>query len=346
VSGREREKSNVDVVGALTYMWYHHHQEREEKRTKQFKGCSPVCVTCLALLFLITASVFALRILMQIDGNPFATDKSCANTAHTVSHTEWIADDQGKVCFREDFDNDNGCCKKSVTSFERGCNLNCNETACCCNIYEFCVACCMSPFSKPVVDQFKKETRDLIYTSLLSDTDSFEFCKAKCRTSSHSVIGENKYRSIWKHCYGGTPPPLQIETTVVDTLSITERRPTTTRSPSGRVDEEGPAEALGGAAASEQRAGRSLSEPLEFDIPAEESPEVQEAAKDPDTFVALSPLPEEITGKSRVTSAAGTISGRIWWLNTAMWTLQRSDFMIAVSITCSTVLFLLRRPWW
>jgi len=320
-------------------MWYHHKNQEEKRTSKQFKGCSPVCVTCLALLFLITASVFALRILMQIDGNPFSTSNTCANTAHTVSHTEWIADDKGKLCLRENFDNDMGCCEKSVTSFEQGCNLNCNETARCCTIYEFCVACCMSPFSKNVVDQFKKETRDLIYTSLLSDTDSFEFCKAKCRTSSHSVIGENKYRSNWKHCYGGTPPPLQIETTVVDTLSITERRATTTRSPA-RVDDESPEDG----AATAQKASRTLSEP-QTDVLVEEYPAIRAAARDPDTFVALSPQPEAITGKSRVTSAAGTINGHVWWLHTVTWALQRSDFMIAVSITCSTVLYLLRR-WW
>ena len=83
-----------------------------------------------------------------------------------------------------------------------------------------------------------------------------------------------------------------------------------------------------------------------FDVPAEDPPGIQAAAKDPDTFTVLPPQPDTITGKSKVTSAAGTISHRIWWLNTVLWSLERSDFMIAVSVGFSAVLFLLRRTWW
>jgi len=178
------------------------------------------------------------------------------------------------------------------------------------------------------------------------------------------VIGENKYRSVWKvrnnknlvsfyvrrlihlihqHCYGGAPPPLQIETTVVDSISIMERKPTTTRAPS-KLDSDDDAED-DRSVHSEQKPSRSLSEPM-FDVPAEDPPGIQAAAKDPDTFTVLPPQPDTITGKSKVTSAAGTISHRIWWLNTVLWSLERSDFMIAVSVGFSAVLFLLRRTWW
>ena len=55
-------------------------------KNEPFKGCSPLCVGCLALLFLISVAVLALRVIMKLDVmNPFGTTKYCANTGHTVS---------------------------------------------------------------------------------------------------------------------------------------------------------------------------------------------------------------------------------------------------------------------
>jgi len=279
-------------------------------------------------------SVFTLRVIMRLDGNPFAPTNRCANTAHTVAHTEWIADDQGKVCLREDFDNDVGCCEKSISAFDRGCNLNCNETSNCCTIYEFCVACCMSPLSSPIVEAFKKQTRDLIYSSLLDEKDSFEFCKAKCRTSSNSVIGENKYRSVWKHCYGGSPPPLQVESRVVDQITISERKSARTHTnplPFG-ADEEGEE----GKRQGTSKQGRSLSVPnieVEENYPA--------ASTNPETYTVATPLSLGDISHRRATSS-GALLGTVWWLRVLSWGWSSSDFAVALYVGAAAAYICLR----
>lgn len=100
------------------------------------------------------------------------------------------------------------------------CNT-CNSDGCCA-IYEYCISCCMNPetinvrSSEPVDgDGRLLASPDSPVSSLSSvaavDTDAhgeshedpFEFCLAKCRTSSSSVKHENSYRDArFKHCHG------------------------------------------------------------------------------------------------------------------------------------------------
>lgn len=59
-------------------------------------------------------------------------------------------------------------------------------------------------FQKPILEKVieKANLRQLAVLSTVSD--QFELCLAKCRTNSHSVQHENKYRNPNKHCYGET----------------------------------------------------------------------------------------------------------------------------------------------
>eukprot|EP00339_Tiarina_fusa_P019992 CAMPEP_0117032464 /NCGR_PEP_ID=MMETSP0472-20121206/23267_1 /TAXON_ID=693140 ORGANISM="Tiarina fusus, Strain LIS" /NCGR_SAMPLE_ID=MMETSP0472 /ASSEMBLY_ACC=CAM_ASM_000603 /LENGTH=177 /DNA_ID=CAMNT_0004741105 /DNA_START=399 /DNA_END=929 /DNA_ORIENTATION=+ len=41
---------------------------------------------------------------------------------------------------------------------------------------------------------------------ILQSNDNFEFCKARCRTSSESVLFDKEYRSEHKYCYGTRAP--------------------------------------------------------------------------------------------------------------------------------------------
>jgi len=177
-------------------------------------------------------------------------------------------------------------------------------------------------------DAFKKQTRDLIYSSLLDEKDSFEFCKAKCRTSSNSVIGENKYRSVWKHCYGGSPPPLQVESRVVDQITISERKSAGTHTnpiPFG-ADEEAEDGNRQGTRTSKQ--GRSLSVP---NIEMEENHPSPAASTDPDTYTVATPLSLGDIPHRRATSSGAPL-GTAWWLRVLSWGWNSSDFAVALYV--------------
>jgi len=71
----------------------------------------------------------------------------------------------------------------------------------------------MSPSQAPIVQGIlkRRNTKDVGNSNILlkSARTPFEFCVAKCRTSSRSVVFENQYRSNeLKFCYGNQDPPL------------------------------------------------------------------------------------------------------------------------------------------
>lgn len=41
--------------------------------------------------------------------------------------------------------------------------------------------------------------------------NNFEFCQARCRTSSESVLYDKEYRSFHKYCYGTRPPSKEAD---------------------------------------------------------------------------------------------------------------------------------------
>lgn len=135
-----------------------------------------------------------------------------------------IVDDRGFVCSRFDL-LPTGCCNLETPSTTHYSCDTCTESGCC-SIYEYCVSCCLHPdkvsnrlgsFSLRVLHwgsiEMQKELLERVMEKatgrqkavFASVQDNFELCLAKCRTDSHSVQHENKYRDPKaKHCYGET----------------------------------------------------------------------------------------------------------------------------------------------
>ncbi|KAJ6638689.1 Scoloptoxin SSD14, partial [Pseudolycoriella hygida] len=114
-----------------------------------------------------------------------------------------IVDDRGFVCQRTDLQS-TGCCDvDAVNSKFYSCDT-CNLSGCC-TIYEYCVSCCLNPDKKSLLEQVIDKAIGPQRAVFASVKDHFELCLAKCRTDSHSVQHENKYRDPKsKHCYGLT----------------------------------------------------------------------------------------------------------------------------------------------
>ncbi|RWS11529.1 hypothetical protein B4U79_11551 [Dinothrombium tinctorium] len=132
--------------------------------------------------------------------------ETCRNS---VQGKVLIADDKGYVCNRKDL-TVGGCCDKSQPTTKLYSCDTCLEHGCCA-IYEYCISCCMEPGKQPLLQKIISRSDhgaplggaasvDVLFASI---TDHFEFCLAKCRTSSQSVQHENSYRDPKaKHCYG------------------------------------------------------------------------------------------------------------------------------------------------
>lgn len=130
-----------------------------------------------------------------------APDILCQNT---VQGKHLLTDDRGFVCNAFDILS-NGCCnvQKSTTKYYT-CE-SCDNTAYCCGIYEYCVSCCLHPEKRPILEQaieVIKGRQAMLYAQV---NDQFELCVFKCRTNSHSVEHENRYRDEkYRFCYGPT----------------------------------------------------------------------------------------------------------------------------------------------
>jgi hypothetical protein len=128
--------------------------------------------------------------------------KTCRNS---VQGKVMIADDQGYCCLRKDLAS-SGCCDVDAVSSKRYSCETCSDNGGCCAIYEHCVSCCLEPAKKPLLSKLISAASNggfpsnVLYASL---TDHYEFCLARCRTSSQSVQHENSYRDPKaKHCFG------------------------------------------------------------------------------------------------------------------------------------------------
>lgn len=118
----------------------------------------------------------------------------------SVMGRKYNVDDNGHVCSIDHTDRGTRCCKDQR---ERYICTTCNLYNCC-SIYEMCVSCCMNPKNKEIVDSdWNSKKNEQLYRRVKTN---FEFCITRCRTSSKSVINENRYRSVFKHCYGRLDP--------------------------------------------------------------------------------------------------------------------------------------------
>lgn len=103
-----------------------------------------------------------------------------------------------------------GCCDLDKHNPKRFSCETCNQLNCC-EVMEYCVACCLEPGQKTLLQKVLSQQFDLlsnqanrgIQALFAYVKDHFELCLAKCRTSSQSVQHENSYKNDkFKYCFG------------------------------------------------------------------------------------------------------------------------------------------------
>jgi len=138
----------------------------------------------------------------------------CKNTAQGKL---FITDNKGHVCTRDVLNSVTGCCPESKdTNIDRfSCN-SCEKPRNCCSIYEFCVSCCLNPSENSALHRRSytsiSQSASPALRELYKIEDDFEFCMAICRTSSRSVINQNKFKSQYKYCFSDSGPEISVET--------------------------------------------------------------------------------------------------------------------------------------
>ncbi|EAT37032.1 AAEL010931-PC [Aedes aegypti] len=129
------------------------------------------------------------------------------NCRNSVQGKALIVDDRGYVCTRFEL-LWTGCCNVEVESTKL---FHCDtcQSSNCCAIYEYCVSCCMHPNKRPLLERVLAKATGRQIAVYATVNDQYELCLTKCRTNSHSVQNENKYRDPkLKHCYGETEEQL------------------------------------------------------------------------------------------------------------------------------------------
>lgn len=128
------------------------------------------------------------------------------NCENSVQGRDILVDDKGYVCPHDSL-MPTGCCANNSKRYV--CD-SCQRNGCCA-VYEHCVSCCLQPEKLPVLKRIVLRTSSSFHNLFSSVTNLFQFCLAKCRTSSLSVVHENSYRnSVAKHCYADRIPDIQL----------------------------------------------------------------------------------------------------------------------------------------
>ncbi|KAA8531397.1 hypothetical protein F0562_006107 [Nyssa sinensis] len=115
---------------------------------------------------------------------------------NTVQGRYLLSDDTGHVCNSLSVDPQSRCCPEKGEQFScSGCNL----VSQCCNSYEFCVSCCLSPERTQKELALKVKIAKAVTAGTYSSV--FDFCAGRCRHNSESVVHENAYLSDFHHCF-------------------------------------------------------------------------------------------------------------------------------------------------
>ena len=127
-----------------------------------------------------------------------AANAGCTNTYGASPHA--VADSRGGVCAPDGLDENGCCCQTSGNPCDR-----CAASSCC-DTYENCVACCLSPMS---AEQRRLVRKNAVHAVLRDAANDFELCRFRCLTNSGSTLHQNSYRSATeRHCFGTVRPPL------------------------------------------------------------------------------------------------------------------------------------------
>ena len=137
---------------------------------------------------------------------PRALNTSSRGCSNTEQGPVLLSDDKGYVCrFNALSSIREGCCDATIAP-RFSCH-SCNVTAKCCEIFEFCgrrrgrdIAVCLSVTSS---NDFSRPVSCCLSPSFVSDgettTSRFDFCVARCRTSSDSLV--LKQFKAMRHCW-------------------------------------------------------------------------------------------------------------------------------------------------
>lgn len=148
---------------------------------------------------------------------------------NSVQGKTLLVDDEGYVCLRNNLLS-NGCCDPNE-NIQYTCDT-CNMEDGCCVVYEKCVSCCLNPNKvgrlfhlffclaytislslsqsdslftypqRPILEKAMEMASGRQTALFATVKDQFELCCSKCRTDSHSVQHENKYKNPeTKFCY-------------------------------------------------------------------------------------------------------------------------------------------------
>mmetsp|Transcript_7697 Transcript_7697/g.47605 ORF Transcript_7697/g.47605 Transcript_7697/m.47605 type:complete len:257 (-) Transcript_7697:2645-3415(-) len=129
----------------------------------------------------------------------------------TASGSNYIADDEGKVCNWMDRDPNTACCR----SGEKYTCGRCTEEGCC-DVYEQCVSCCLGRMEPSEWN----DRRQLPSRPGVGKWNTpFELCNNVCRTNANMTVHENAYRSAFRFCFNHTgrhPSRTQQESNTID----------------------------------------------------------------------------------------------------------------------------------
>lgn len=124
-------------------------------------------------------------------------EENFSGCRNSIQGKTLLVDDEGYVCSRNNL-LQNGCCDSNENIVQYRCDT-CNELEGCCGVYENCVSCCLNPNKRSTLEKVMEQASGPLFATV---RDQFELCIAKCRTDSHSVQHENKYKNPeTKFCY-------------------------------------------------------------------------------------------------------------------------------------------------